>query len=254
MRGYESTKERYYSIDRYSESRIVEVHNRIIESFLEEGINPTNPPEAILLGGGSASGKSTISDFFIDGYNQKEIPIVLVDCDEIKLCIPEYKAKRKLDPENAAKYVHDESSDISIKLLKRCVSEGRNLIYDGTMKNKEKYLDIIKILKEKAFKITIVVVDVPVKIAKERNDIRFSETGRLVPIEELEKSHEEVPKVFMQLKDEVDEYLLIDMRGDVEPFEYIATKVDGNESIYNPKKLEEFIQKASLTGELGIEY
>lgn len=242
MNNLLSTRQKYSSDGDYTENRKV-LHESIIEIFFVKEINTLDPPEAIILGGGSASGKSTIRDFFHKDYVKKYIPIVVVDSDAIKNYIPEYSSAMKTIPKYAAKIVHDESSDISKNLLSICILEEKNLIYDGTMKNKEKYSRIISELKKKGYKVTIVVVDVPLEIAKERNEIRFLKTQRLVPLDELEKSHREVPSTFIQLKDSVDEYLVIDMRGDKDPFEYIATKVDGIEKVQNEEKYKEFLNK-----------
>ncbi|WP_412094684.1 zeta toxin family protein [Bacillus atrophaeus] len=70
-----------------------------------------------------------------------------MDSDEIKEHIPEYKQFQKEHPLLAARYVHDESSDISSSLLQQTINDGIALIYDGTMKNLEKYQNIIQDLK-----------------------------------------------------------------------------------------------------------
>lgn len=138
--------------------------------------------------------------------------MVYIDSDEIKKEIPEYEFYQEKYPKYAAFYVHDESSDISKELLNESINQELPFVYDGTMKNIEKYKKIIKDLREKNYFITMIIVDVPYDIAILRNKARYEETGRMVPESIIKETHQAIPSSFLALKDLVDEYYLYDTR------------------------------------------
>lgn len=237
-----TTKDIFYVGSKYIEERIIE-HNKIISYFLNNDKNTREPQQAILLGGGSASGKSTLSEFWLKAYEENSIPITHIDCDEIKLLIPEYENVKQYNEETAAAFVHDESSDIAERLLEKCIEGKKNFLFDGTMKNLEKYQRLIKRLKENGYNIVVTVVDVPVDVAKSRANVRFLDTGRKVPNHIIEESHKEVPKTFFVIKEMVDEYTLYDTTGTL-PKEIIEKTEDGNIVIHDKERLEQFYNKS----------
>lgn len=226
----------------YTEERAV-FHRNIMIHYIsrwhQSNNNKKAKREAIILGGGSNSGKSFARDDFMDGH-------LLIDPDEIKKVIPEYEIYQNQYGEKAASYVHDESSDIADKILKNCIRMGIPFLYDGTMKNTAKYKGIIHALHGEKYTIHMIVVDVPVKIAHERNQLRYEETNRLVPTDILEESHRLIPKSFKELKILVHNYLLFDTRSNYP--ELIAKKTTdehgrSQEIIINKKLYREFLKK-----------
>ncbi|WP_144495771.1 zeta toxin family protein [Bacillus pumilus] len=220
----------------YTEQR-KELHTEIIKKMFGDTNNQQieNVTDAVILGGGSNSGKSFMSNSLPDD-------LFLIDSDEIKKFIPEYAEYQKDYPELAARYVHDESSDITNFLLKKAINLGIALIYDGTMSNIEKYQEILKDLKKKDYFITLLIVDVPVELALERNNVRFEQTGRMVPETILKETHKAVPASFISLKDYADEYFLYDTSKS-DPV-LIAEKQQGEEEkIHEPELYAAFLKK-----------
>lgn len=244
------TKEKYCIDGIYTEKRR-ELHESIIANVLEGTIQDRELPDSFLLGGGSAVGKSTISDLFIKGYIAQEKDLVIIDCDQIKEMLPEYrmmtKSKVKARIEQAAFQVHDESSDIADEIVDICIREKRNFLYDGTMKNKEKYKRIVKQLKDASFNITGIIVDVSLEIALRRAQIRFDAEHRAVPKHIIKESHLNVVETFNEIKDDLDNYLMWDnTKENPEPDPYIfARKSSGVEEILFPERLEQFNSKSS---------
>lgn len=82
---------------------------KIIEDFLSEGRKPkSGRPRAVFTMGGPASGKGGLS-----GAHRPE-GSVLIDSDEIKKRIPEYRALTKAGDARAATIAHEESSAIAL--------------------------------------------------------------------------------------------------------------------------------------------
>ncbi|MCM3093821.1 zeta toxin family protein [Cytobacillus sp. FSL R5-0377] len=251
----ETTKQLYYRNDSYIPLR-EELHGRIIEEALREACSNETEPYGTLIGGGSGSGKSSvIAKLLISGQEEEEeegAGTVLIDCDKIKLQLPEYQSMidsdDEVDVEAAAAYVHDESSDIAEKLLQACILSKRNFIYDGTMKNFVKYDAIIKKLKMSGYSVLAFAVDVPIDVALERIKIRAEAEKRHVNPEIAIESHLRFVQTFLRLKELFDEYTLFDNTGD--EVEVIAYKdEDGTEHIVNPVRYQQFASKRKLMSE-----
>ncbi|PAV30756.1 hypothetical protein CIL05_03270 [Virgibacillus profundi] len=129
--------------------------------------------------------------------------------------MPEYNDYKEKYPKFAAFYVHDESSDIGDTILTESIDLEYPFIYDGTMKTVPKYKEIIEVLRDKNYFITIVIVDVPLNIAHKRNKARFVATGRAVLENIVDETHRAIPHSFLKLKDLVDEYFLYDTRNGI---------------------------------------
>ncbi|MCR6108728.1 zeta toxin family protein [Salipaludibacillus agaradhaerens] len=212
------------------------LHNRIIECMVEGIYPPIGSPDAVLLGGGSNAGKSTLAELLITDEN-----FVLVDPDNIKPHLPEYEYYQQKEPSLAAQYVHDESSDISAMLLDESINKNLAIVYDGTMKNIQKYERIIKKLKRNQYTVTMIIADISVDKAIERNKVRYEKTGRMVPESDLIESHKAIPYSFTALKDVVDEYYIYNTSGD-QPI-LVAKRDETCETIHHQQYYDEFLRK-----------
>jgi len=244
----QTTKTIYSYNGQYTDIR-KQLHKKIISNIIKS--SHTENPTAILMGGGSASGKSFIAEMLINSYNQNNQSICYIDSDNIKNYIPEYK--ERLDSGNeyvirdAAAFVHDESSDISKMILDICIEKKLDFIYDGTMKNTEKYEKIIEKLRLSQYTIQGIIVDVPLKVAFERADIRFEAEGRKVPDEEIYASHKGVVRTFSLLQDRLDSFVIYD--NTYQPATPFIIK-ESNESeirVIDEKRLLEFYNKESIS-------
>lgn len=245
MGSVKTTQQQYKINGTYTKERSL-LHEKIINYFMDDNQTIPQPPEAILLGGGTASGKSSAGNFIIRGYKEAGIFLIKIDSDEIKCLIPEYEKMSVLNAEAAAFHVHDESSDIVDELLIRCIKSQKNFIYDGTMKNLSKYRVLIHNLINSGYKVSATIVDVPIDVAKEREYLRYKDTGRKVPYEVLVESHTNVPKTFHILKEMVHEYIIYDATEEGLPVEIAEKTEDGEEIIYDKEKLENFYRKSGI--------
>ncbi|MCU7756781.1 zeta toxin family protein (plasmid) [Bacillus cereus] len=244
-----TTREKYVINGEYTIERKL-LHNEIIESFLKGQLQQEQEPEAILLGGGSAAGKSSIGELVSKGYKLQKQNMIWIDPDKIKEKIPEYQGSMESEDiesmKQAAFLVHDESSDITMKLLKICMKRKLNFMYDGTMKNEVKYKKLIQQLRQAGFSIKAIIVDVPIKVALERSNMRFKVTGRLVPEHIIEESHMKVATTFSKIKDLIDCYTLYDNTGkEPEVFAFKESK-RVEEIIVDESRNDQFYEKSVL--------
>ncbi|MGG3730745.1 zeta toxin family protein [Bacillus wiedmannii] len=244
-----TTQERYVINGEYVIEREA-LHNEIIESFLNKHSQQEKEPEAILLGGSSAAGKSSIGELVSKGYRLKKKHMIWIDSDKVKEKIPEYQQLIETgDTElikKAAFLVHDESNDITIKLLKICIKRRISFMYDGTMKNVEKYKKLIQQLRQAEFSINAIIVDVPIKVALERSNIRFKLTGRLVPEYIIEESHMKVAITFCKIKDLIDCYTLYDNTGQQPEIFAFKESKQAKEIIVDEPRNNQFYEKSAL--------
>ncbi|HQI17451.1 MAG TPA: zeta toxin family protein [Bacillota bacterium] len=194
-------------------------------------------PVAVLIGGGTASGKTTLRKTIVkEDMYKMGMNAVIADPDKIKKYIPEYQFLKQLFPDQAEGLVHKESVDICELLVKQLIKKRRNFIYEGTMARTGKYRRLIQELKSKNYKIYLYVADVPLNIAKARADKRGRITGRKIPHHIIENTHRIVPITVEKIKEMVDNYYIFDNRA--EPA-LIASRY-----YIDPLRYKEFLKKA----------
>jgi cell filamentation protein len=197
---------------------------------------------AIYLGGGSASGKTSISQMLIQSFKDSNESVLLIDSDKIKTMLPEYETLVKRDPENMARQLHDESSDIASRLYQEGLDRSVNLILDGTMKNAEKYGRFIQEARASGYSVSTVIADVTLEEAFRRADIRFEIEQRLVPREVIQESHRNVPLTFKRLEDQLDSFYLYDTTN-LHPQQFYV-KDNGQILVKNEERLAQFYAKS----------
>lgn len=203
-----STKElNMDSQGRYSETR--QILHRQIASRLLRGVKSQDSPEIIFMGGGTAVGKSTVRKKYIKSYVTHG-GIAVIDCDDIKELIPEYAEFKKNNVQTAASLAHEESGDIAMLALQLALVERMHIVFDATMKDADWYEGLIGNVKEKGYAAIAVIVHAPLHVAIEREVLRAEKTERVVPREEIVRSHRMVRESFVRLKNMFDAYVLWD--------------------------------------------
>ena len=97
----------------------------------------TDPPIIIILGGGIASGKSSLLVALQDSefWKKRGADVVCVEADKFKLADPLFEAISKAgSPSEASKEVHRDSTNNAEKLLLSALNRGRDIVFDGTSK------------------------------------------------------------------------------------------------------------------------
>ena len=134
--------------------------------------------ELVLMMGGPGSGKS-----YVRKQVCPELPVV--DCDEIKKTHPDY------DPKNPG-LVHQWSSRLADAQSQQNLIDGVSFVMDGTGRNSEKYVRMIREAHEKGYRTRLLYVACSVRTALERNAKR----ERTVPEDMLLESHAMVTTSF----------------------------------------------------------
>lgn len=240
-KGAKDTQSAYKKADGSYTPERQKLHQEIVGEHLA-GKLPVDKPVAYVMGGGTASGKSSIL-----GSGGVEIPknTVVIDPDHIKGKIPEYQKMQKNKDVRAAAFVHEESSDVSKDVMKTAAKGGFNINLDGTG---DSGYDALKrkvdMMRSGGHKIVAHYVTVDTHTAIERSDKRGEKTGRFVPHEVIKQVHASVSKVVPQALANglFDEFSLWDTNGPAS--KKIVSAQGKNVTVHDQKAWDRFIEKA----------
>ena len=238
--GRTQTKDFYCRSGEYTPER-QKLHDSIVSKIVESAGKPKEgeKPICILLGGGSASGKSTIRKLMVQpDLDENGIKVGTVDSDDIKHELPEYEKFKEQDVNSAAYRSHEESGDIVDEAIDTLIYEKRHFIYDGTMKNPRKYKKLIENLKDAGYEVRVVGADVPLDEAIKRSDKRARKSGRMVPHSIIEGSHRGFSASFSEIAELADDYEIYDNSG-----EFPVLMKDKSSGVQNEKLWNRFVEK-----------
>lgn len=179
----------------YSKERQA-VHKAIIQDILsKENIKKAKPvknekPIFIILGGRGGSGKSTFnSDKHPDSGVYSKEKVITIDPDDLKERLANLSEKEGWKGYMARAY-HEESSDLSKKIMKIAISMKLNVVMDITMSNADKQIEELKLAKRYGYETSAHYMHVPKQESFRRamhryctnsNTKKIDYSGRLVP-------------------------------------------------------------------------
>jgi predicted ABC-type ATPase len=217
------------------------LHKKIIDEHFE-GKTPVKEPVAYMLGGGPASGKSSI---IRSGNVSIPKNVVTIDSDAIKAKLPEYQAMTAKKDLRAAAFAHEESSYLAKQIQKRGSQGGYNTLLDGTGNSSyDKLKAKVQKMKDSGQKVVARYVSVPTETALERNRVRAKKTGRLPPEGMVRRCHASVSKILPKaFKDGLfDDIELYDTSDGVVK---VASGKGSSIKIHNEKLYASFTAKAN---------
>jgi len=167
----------------FTKERIA-LHDEIISKFLGTATEVKNP-EALILGGGPGTGKSTLVN--LEGLHKPNM--LLINTDDIRALLPELKEGKP------AFFSHEEASHIGKQL--RIAAGKRNILLDGTGDSSLENLGgKVAMMRATGHSIVAEYVNAPTDVALERAQQRAARTGRQVPVTVLRETHAAVSRVF----------------------------------------------------------
>ena len=169
------------------------LHDQIIREFVEN-IPVSNDPTVHMLGGGPAAGKSTMLKSGNLTVPEGGVDAVLVNPDEMKERLPEYRQMVQAKDETAASFVHEESSYLAKRAMKAAIQRGQDVLVDGVGVN---YGKMMKVADPAGYKTKGYYAFLPnVDEAVARANARAAKTGRAVPEAYIREKHAEVSGIF----------------------------------------------------------
>jgi predicted ABC-type ATPase len=144
----------------------------------------------VLVGGGSAAGKTTLVEVILRDPSQKYF---VVDCDEVKECL--------LSHQTSHAFVHREAFVLAEQIAHEAIRRGYSVLSDGTWCGEfellKKRIAEYRPVGDGKLYAHYITADLDVVIAREK--LRAHVTGRQVPREVLLRSHREVAEVVPKL-------------------------------------------------------
>lgn len=169
------------------------LHKQIIDGILA-GHQPSPHPVATFLGGGPASGKSSV----LSGSNRD----MVIAADDIKGQLPEYQEMAARGDLSAGAYVHPESTFVAKQV--KGEAERRKISYtlDGTGDTSFTQMAAkVRAARAAGYAVNAKYVTVDPDEAVRRAKLRAAETGRMVPETAIRAEHTSVSDTFAEAAD-----------------------------------------------------
>ncbi len=192
------TQQRYQDADGNYSSERMALHASIIGKVLAGAAKPPpgERPVVVWMGGGPASGKSTL---FKSGVVTLPEGHAMVDPDAIKGQLPEYQEQVASGDATAAGYNHEESSDVSKQALSSAISGGFHTVLDSTGDSGyENLANKVNRSRAHGHAIHAEYVTVDTDEAVRRAMARAEKTGRMVVEEIIRDTHRKVSQIVPQ--------------------------------------------------------
>ena len=230
------------------------LHDNLIKKTLGD-VKPSKNPEFIMLGGGTASGKSTV---------KKTLPQLMekgayanLDSDEYKKeLVPELIEKKDI---RWAAYSHEESSYVTQRTMQAAFEESKPFILDGTGNTTvEKVSGMIENAKSRGFKVKGIYSTISIEEALRREEKRSQdierEMGRKVPKSIVIEKHKLVSELFPKIAPMFDTISLYNTEvPHGEKPKLILSGENGKLKIHDEKAYQAFLDKAKFTSDADEE-
>ena len=195
-----------------------------------------------MLGGGPASGKSTML-----GSGKVDVPqgraAAQINADDIKGQLPEYNSMIQSGDPRAAQFSHEESSYLAKEIQGRAFTNNQDIVLDGTGDSSKKSLTgKIETARAYGYRVVGNYATVPTQVAIDRAMARGERTGRVVPESVIREIHASVSQVFDKTASKFDEVKLWDNTGKSPVL--LAQGGGGKLDIVNQAGYQAFLDKA----------
>lgn len=234
---------------RWQEQRVRDVHDPIVKELTGKA-RPVRQPTAYMMGGGPASGKSTVID---RGFVKVPENIVAIDPDGIKAMLPEYQRMVALGDARAAGFVHEESSYLSKRVLREAAQDRKNVLLDGTGDSGiDKLAAKVREMRLGGQRVVAQYVSLDTELAVRNATARAIKTGRAVDENVIRNTHRAVTEVFPEAVERglFDEVTLWDTNINGQPRKVLEAVKDANGAqqvtIHSRQLWSDFLGKANL--------
>jgi predicted kinase len=153
-----------------------ELHHQVVQDMYAAVHDVPCEGKAILAGGLPGAGKSTVLGT-VAGIDLSKY--VVVNPDDVKEAMVRRGMAPEVDgltPMETSDLIHEESADIAKRFAARAISDGKNVIWDITMKTVKSTQERITDLHAAGYgEIESIFVDIPVEVSVQRADARYRE-------------------------------------------------------------------------------
>jgi len=222
-----------------------EIKDKVLEGVrsVPEGQTPT----FIFTMGVPASGKSTL---LREAWGDEINDYAIVDTDDVRVQLPEFKAGVAQRAKNSSKIVHTEASCVSDDIRKEAIDMRANIVLDGVGGDAKWYREtLIPEMRKAGYRIGCVFVhDGDIEAVKEKAELRGKKSGRFVPEDSLEQLVPKLPKNFLELHPECEDFFFY-LAGRGDDRSKLAWKrkgAEGIEEVLDEEGVKEFVRAAGV--------
>ena len=181
-----------------------EYHEKLIYYFTQNIDKQIETPRLVLMFGIPGSGKNWVLN------KKRKKNHVIINVDDCLAMLPDYW-RGMLELQEKDKKAHDwiqtfrgECKIIAQRLFKYAIQNRMNIVWNGTGKNINKYLNLINIAKKRGYIIELNGIWVPIELAKKRIKKRRDSYGRPVPSNIITNAVLNIPPSFKKLRQKAD--------------------------------------------------
>lgn len=135
-------------------------------------IAPSTHPQAVLLGGQSGAGKTTLHDVFKGRLANN---VIVVNGDEYRSFHPRFRQLKKLYGDDYVLHTASWAGAMTETLINRLSRFGYNLIVEGTLRTADVPLKTARLLKERGYRISLALMAVKPEISLLSCQLRYEE-------------------------------------------------------------------------------
>lgn len=215
----------------------------------------SSDPTLHMLGGGPASGKSTITEdprygIPTTGDHSTARQAVLVNSDEEKGANPTYQRMLAAGDPRAAAFCHEESSYFAKQIQAAAMKNSQDVVLDGTGNSKlASVVGKIDAAHDAGYKVNASYVTCPTDEAVSRAAGRAEQTGRVVPESTIRSTHASVSRIVPEIASRFDSFKLVDTTpGGKDSGKVIAETTLGKPlTVTSPSAYQTFLDKGKET-------
>jgi predicted kinase len=224
------------------------LHDRIVEGMVGGKHSPAGQPTFHVLGGGPASGKSSLVTL-PEGAPLRDPDTAVVELDAARTQLPEWEGLAQGGGADAGAATHEESAYLVARATAAALERGLNVTLDTTGNSTPEALrKRLGQAHAAGYRVEGHYVTVPISVAQQRADERGKQTGRYVPAAGLTAIHAAVSRTLPKVLGEFDHLELYDTRGPRgAPPTPVLTWDGTRETVHDPVLWKEFLDKANAS-------
>lgn len=148
------------------------VAKEIQKATLPACIGPSNAPKAILLGGQSGAGKTTLHKMLKDKFEEN---IIVINGDEYRTSHPRFAKLQAAFGDKSVDYTAPWAGHMTETLIDHLSRIGYNLVIEGTLRTAEVPLKTAELLRQRGYGVSLALMAVKPEISLVSCQIRYEE-------------------------------------------------------------------------------
>jgi UDP-N-acetylglucosamine kinase len=183
-------------------------HEKIFCDIQEDVLSDTETqeqPVIIILGGQPGSGKSRLTEIAKESVFGNK-PVAVINGDDYRIYHPQATEIYEQHDKKFAELTDPDVRKWTPQLLESAVNGRRDIVFEATMRNKEPLMSTIETLKEKGYRVGIMVMAVNEQVSKVGIVTRYEsqkENGliaRWTPFEAHDEAYRNMPETVMAIE------------------------------------------------------